>query len=246
MLRSPLATALGLVFTTALSAIACAVPSADEAGSAAAAQSVDASVDAVADGGDIDGGAGVCTGQGSFTVADAEQALGGGWKAPAPPSAACSQADLDAAKALFAAPAGSVTFTALENALGAGCRSCVFTPSTAASWGPFVRFSDGVYTNYAACFAVATNAACARDVTHHDLCIASVCSEDDCGSMQATTACSRKASNSGACKAITTSIQQDCGDSGLEAMEAQCGNIFQVMAMTCGGGAASALDAGVP
>lgn len=232
--RSSRSTFVGLV--TVLSVIATAACSAataeDGAGSGSSAQTTDAATDAApaVDGGDDL----VCPKPGDVTEADVEQAFSGPWKRPATPANVCTQADVDKVKALFAQNP-SVKFAELKSAMSDACGSCVFTPNTANAWGTLVEFSDGIYQNYASCYAQVTNADCGKNLAYFDICLNAVCDEGDCGSQQATQACTRKAA-SGGCKTFTQGVQTSCGEGGLDAIDKQCGNIFQLMAVTCGGG----------
>jgi hypothetical protein len=187
---------------------------------------------------------GVCPKPGDVTEADVQQAFSGPWKGPGAPKNVCSQTDLDKVKALFGG-AASVKFADVKAALSANCASCVFTPNTAATWGMLVEFSDGVYQNYAACYGAVTNDNCGKGLAYLDICTNALCDEADCGSAQAVTACSRKAV-SGGCKSFATSVTTACGQDGLAKIDAQCGNIFQLMAVTCGGGTDAGLDAAAP
>jgi hypothetical protein len=200
---------------------------------AAAAEEEDASTDP-----------GVCPKPGDVTEADVQQAFDGPWKGPGAPKNVCLQGDIDKVRALFAASA-SVKFADLKAALSGNCASCVFTPNTAATWGPLVEFKDGVYQNYAACYGVTTNDNCGKNLAYFDICLNALCDDAECGSAQAVTACQRKA-GAGGCKAFTSAFSTACGQDNLEKLDKQCGNIFQVMAVTCGGGLDSGLDAAAP
>lgn len=193
---------------------------------------------------EVDADPGVCPKPGDVTEADVQQAFDGPWKGPGTPKNVCTQADIDKVRALFKA-SSSVKFADLEAALSGNCGACVFTPSSAATWGMLVKFPDGVYQNYAACYATATNETCGKNLAYFDICLNAVCDEADCGSTQATQACTRKAAQGG-CKTFTAGVQQGCGDTGLDTIDKQCGNIFQLMAVTCGGGLDGGLDAAAP
>lgn len=231
---------LGLVGT-----VACTAGTSSDAEQSAAAQTAkDASADASDGGADDDAGtSGTCPKAGDVTVADVQQAFDGAWKGPGAPKNVCTQTDIDALKKLFVG-SNNVKFADMRQALSGACQSCVFTPSTATTWGPLVDFSGGVYQNYAACYAAVTNDECGKDLAYSDVCLDAVCDETDCGSPQAQQACTKKAMNAG-CKTFTVGIQQSCG-ANLDKLDAQCGNLFQLVAVTCGGGAGSAIDAGSP
>lgn len=187
---------------------------------------------------------GVCPKDGDVTEQDVQGAFDGPWKGPGAPKNVCTQTDIDKVRALFKA-SQSVTFKDMKAALSANCASCVFTPNSAATWGMLVEFTDGVYQNYAACYAVATNDGCGKNLAYFDICLNAVCDEADCGSTQAVSACQKKAAAAG-CKTFTQGVQTSCGDNGLTTIDEKCGNIFQLMAVTCGGGLDAGLDAAAP
>jgi len=193
---------------------------------------------------EADAGPSVCPKDGDVTEADVQGAFDGPWKGPGAPKNVCNQTDIDKVRALFKA-SSSVTFADMKSNLSAGCASCVFTPNTAANWGMLVEFTDGVYQNYAACYAVATNDGCGKNLAYFDICLNAVCDEADCGSTQAVSACQKKAAAAG-CKTFTQGVQTSCGDNGLTTIDDKCGNIFQLMAVTCGGGLDAGLDAAAP
>lgn len=182
-----------------------------------------------------------CPRTGIVTETDVQQAFDGPWKGPGIPPAACSQADLDALKTLFKS-SSNVQFKQIKDALGATCATCAFTASSAATWGPFVDFADGTYVNYGACYATIAGDACGRNVSYFDVCTNALCDEAECGSQQAVASCSRTvATAGGGCATFTAGIQTSCGS--LDAVDAACGSVFQLLATVCGGGQ---LDAGSP
>lgn len=188
----------------------------------------------------IDPGDPVCPRGGDVTELDVQQAFNGPWKAPSAVQNVCTQTDLNKVKTLFQSST-SVTFTALKSALAPSCASCVFTPDSASGWGMLVEFTDGVYQNYASCYAHATNASCAKNLAYFDICLNAVCDEADCGSSQAVRSCNTKASTGG-CSTFSQSVNTACGQTGLDTIDSKCGNIFQLMAVTCGGGVNSPLN----
>ncbi len=173
---------------------------------------------------------------------EVETTLGGPWKGPGTSKSACSQGDIDAVKTLFAG-ADEVAFADLEKAIGASCKACVFTPSTEPTWGPFVRFENGYFPNYAACLSLSTSEECGRQLTYAELCYDKVCDES-CGTGAVRTACLQNA-RSGACKAFSDATSAACGAK-LEAALGGCSTVFQLMAATCGGGEDGGLDASAP
>jgi len=221
---------LGLVtLFSAFASVACTASSADEAASGASAQSTNAGPPTVeaADGQ-------ICPPPGEVTETEIKETFGGPWKEPPAPTEACTQADIDKVKALFA-QSSRVKFAEMKAAVSPACGSCVFTPSSASAWGVLVVFPDGVYENYGACHAHASNADCAENVAYFATCVRSVCNESSCGSSQATSRCEEVAAVNG-CRTFTTAVQKSCGDWGIENIERRCTNIFQSIAVTCGGG----------
>ncbi len=190
-----------------------------------------------------DTGPEVCPKPGDVTEADVQQAFDGPWKGPGAPKNVCTQQDIDKVKALFAG-SQQVKFTDIQGALSQTCAACVFTPNSAANWGPLVQFSDGYYQNYAACYAIASNDNCGKNLAYFDICTNAVCDETECGSQQAVSACVKKAV-SGGCKTFAAGIQSGCG-SALDTLDAQCGNLFQLMGAVCGGGLDGGIDAAAP
>ncbi len=191
----------------------------------------------------IDAGPPTCGLGGSVTTADVEQAFNGPWKGPGAPKNVCTQADIDALKQLFAT-ANSVKFTDIKAAVTATCGACVFTSEASATWGPLVEFQDGTYQNYAACYATVSNNTCGQNLAYSDICFEAVCDDAACGSAQAKQTCIRQAV-SNQCSTFTTGIQQSCG-ANLDSLDAKCGNLFQLIGVTCGGGIGSTLDAAAP
>lgn len=200
------------------------------------------------DGGDTttdDGGttSDVCPKPGQVTEADVQQAFNGPWKGPGAPKNVCTQQDVDKVKALFKS-SQQVKFADIQSALSANCASCVFTPNTAATWGPLVQFQDGYYQNYASCYAIASNDNCGKNLAYSDICLNAVCDETDCGSQQAQQACIKKAINDG-CKTFSAGISSACGND-LTSLDNSCGNLFQLMGVVCGGGLDGGIDAAAP
>lgn len=188
----------------------------------------------------FDAGPGWCGDGPALSETTLDVAFGGGWRGPGAPQQLCTQADVDALKALFKAST-SVKFEDVKTALGATCASCAFRPASGTTWGPFVESSGGgTYANYASCFALATNTPCARDLAYYQACLDTSCEDAVCGSSQATRTCMKTAGTS-QCQTFATALKQSCG-SKLDEIDRQCGNIFQVISATCGGG----LDAAVP
>jgi hypothetical protein len=228
-----------LTFLSIATAACTAAPVDDGARSGSSAQTTDASAptaDSAVDGGEEQ----VCPQPGDVTLGDVVQSLKGPWKAPSAPRTDCTQADLDQVKALFQQNPG-VKVAALKSAMSASCGSCVFTQNTDANWGTFVEFTDGIYENYGACYAHVTNADCAKNLAYLYVCLNGVCDEASCGSTQAARACSRSAA-AGGCKTFTNAASTACGQGAFDAIDPKCGNIYQLMAVTCGGGVNHTLD----
>ncbi len=230
-----------LVSLSLLGAGACAAPSADEAGSSTAAQSSDGGVDAAIDAA-ADAAPGVCPApSGTFSEARFEQEVGQ-WKTSFIASA-CTQADIDSAKAALAS--GSATFASLKAALGSTCSACAFGRATDASWKPIVEVGGGAIINWGGCFAAYTNSkACGKGITLGEVCHGEVCAEADCGSEQARRRCAQIANQAGGdCHPFATD-QAACGTD--DAVNDVCGSLLSNIAFVCGGGADGGLDASTP
>jgi hypothetical protein len=144
--------------------LACAAPSLPDAGDASRDGASDAGVDMAAatplpEAAPVDEDAG----------SPADDAPGGcapvdvsayvpSWHPPAPPHAACTEAELDDLVAdCFESISTSTACDAFQTA-SPGCWSCMVTPDTDAMWGPIVAstITDLYYGNFAGCIALRT------------------------------------------------------------------------------------------
>ena len=151
-----------------------------------------------------------CPAKGSFD-ASAYTFLEQAYRAPPQRSAVCTDAEIAILEAGVASTAD--TFNFARSGLSPACRSCIFTTSTDASWGPVVWMSDGTmgtFSNVGACHAsVNASTACGKAVQLHAFCTRPACM--DCPS-----------SMTGACLSKSTSTV--CAET-YDAMVAACPNL---------------------
>lgn len=186
----------------------------------------------------------VCPTTTPVTAADIEKGLGT-WKAPSAIQNVCTQANIDAVKALFkAAGSAGVAYTDIKTALGAPCSACVFSPESAPNWSVFVEATDGFIGNESgACFALLKDANCGKSRLFFEQCLDFTCSEDDCQTSTKQQKCYGD-TQSGACKDVTTAYSAACPNE-KQLIDA-CGNMYKAMAVACAGGADAGIDAAPP
>jgi hypothetical protein len=226
----------GLMAATAASGCSSSSPGATETDAATAGDTSKAMPPK--DSGATDDGAmpaGTCPTTDPITAADIEMQLK--WVPPAAPQSVCTQKNIDDLRALFVKGMGSAKFTDIETTLGATCSPCVFTPTTAANWGPLVKDPMGYLQNeVGSCLAQVENAACGKAFFEFDTCLVAACPASDCGDQTAIDACQTKAAK-GACKALNATVGTACPKISTElAMGGICADTLNSIAVSCGGG----------
>ena len=156
---------------------------------------------------------------------------------------ACTQANIDALKAAFAASMGSVKYTDIKTALGAQCTACAFSPfvyadgGLAQEWSVFVDVDGGAIDNRSgSCFAHRVDNNCGKLRYEFEQCLRIACK--DCDTAQAQKC--RQDAQKDACKAITNSYASACAD---EVNLLKVCNIYGAIATQCSGGVDAGIDA---
>lgn len=149
------------------------------------------------------------------------------WKPAADINPVCTQADLTLINTK--AQQQGTTFKSLETDLAAqnaACATCVFTKENDAAWGPIVYAGDGssggAFFNYGSCFSKAPGGSddCGKAIQQSEFCLDAVCTEEECGSENALTAC------------IQSSLQ-DTASCGKYPVQTACGQSLQALSQTC-------------
>jgi hypothetical protein len=152
----------------------------------------------------------------AITAADIEAKAS--WVPPAAPQNICTQANIDALKAKFAADKAAgktgTLFTDIKAALGATCAGCAFGPQAAQHWPPYVELTGGgtMSNRTASCLAQVESAACGKAYFEYDFCLAQLaCNTTDCTTSAAVTACGKTASaKGGACYTLGQAFATEC------------------------------------
>ncbi len=192
-----------------------------------------------------DAGPGTCPTTTTITTNDIKPT----WQPPPAIQTVCTQKDIDALKAAYAASStGSVTYNEIRSTLGATCAACVFSPLTpdggpAATWSVFVDANldagTAIDNSTASCFAEHAGDICGKARHDWESCLRLACKTTDCGSTSAVTQC-KKDVQKGACKDLTTAYVGACPNE--SALLAAC-NVYGSIAAGCAGGPDAGIDA---
>jgi hypothetical protein len=170
------------------------------------------------------------------------------WQPPPGVTSVCTQADLDALKAVYKG-ATSVTFTQIKTTLGATCSGCVFSPlngdaGAAPNWSIFVEPTpDGgtaIDNRTASCFAHLGGEPWGAARAAWEGCLRTGCKLADCDNSDTKLKKCKSDVQSGACKTLTTAYVAACPNE--TALLTTC-NLYESIALGCGGGADGGLDA---
>lgn len=171
------------------------------------------------------------------------------WGPPPPVQAVCTQQNIDALKAAYAASStGSVSYKDIRTAIGATCAGCAFSPyvvdgGPATTWSVFLDVDLDAGTAIdnitASCFAELVNPTCGNARHDWEACLRLTCKSTDCGDTNAVAQC-KKDVQKGACKDLTATYVAACPN---EAALLKYCNIYGSIAAGCAGGPDAGIDA---
>ncbi len=168
------------------------------------------------------------------------------WMPPKAVQNVCTQANVDALRALFDASPTGVKFTDMKTAMGMACTACVFSPQESANWQVFVDTKTAgaaIDNRSGSCYAQVGGEACGKAAFNYERCLDAVCTEEDCGGTAGLSKCYTAARGAkGACKALFDAVPTACPN--IADLEPFCDNIYKTITTSCSGGADGGVDAG--